>query len=616
MIQNIIPYFAALFDWEDWIFRKIMCLKDVNGRDIDVSKPPKPYKILMSVYNLENNLEKVIDRLSKHKEHLVLVDDASSDNTVQKARELGIDVIPCVINKHKPQEVRHGLTHLDPSVETVVVMDPDTIFLERYKGKGQTLEEAVSWLQQTGANACAVNMRVKNENLLTKLQDTEYNITMEVGRRALRDDAVVSGGCALFERKTLDIILREHSGSVLAEDYETSIRILRKNGRILYNGNFVVETEGPKTLRSFTKQRIWWDESIIKVLFESLFMKRSPTLSTKRKNKLREFYNHYIYNWGLDVMAHPIKLAGIPFIGMSLANGIEKIIGVDYIPSLVNTPLGHINVGPEVAGIFYGSYVLLSTVNVLLNGLPKKRRYIPAVLTYPFYKVYQITVPRMVGFTKGVGNVLKKLKKKKREFMLPKNYYENYCSNNVKPEVSNIDLRRFFNVKPEQYEMLFYKTPYHDLYLIEFKNMPETLKKYVSNYGEKTFLGIDMEDRFIRVLPFTEAKKYFPRPSYRKIEAEPFKIQEGLICRMPNEEGSFIMYKDFFKDGRETPIYFLKRGKKGAIKSQRVVEAPSMYKKDFLGLENLALSVYPDLMETVSLSLRRGGNGGQSSLYT
>ncbi len=607
MIQNIIPYFASLFDWEDWIFRKIMCLKEVNGNHIDVSKPPQPYKILMSVHNIEKSLPSILERHSKNKENLVFIDDASTDNTVEKARELGVEVIPCLINKHKPQEIRHGLTHLDPSIETVIVMDPDTTFLERYKGKGQTLEEAISWFQQTKANAAAVNMRVKHENLLTKLQDVEYNMSMQVGRKSLRDDTIVSGGCGFFERKTLELILKEHSGSVLAEDYETSIRILRKNGRIIYNPNFVVETEGPRTLKQFTKQRIWWDESIVKVLFESLSMKRNPTISNKKRNKMREVYNHYIYHWGIDVLAHPLKLAGLPFVAMSVANIAEKIIGIDYLPSMVNTPVGHINVGPEVACIFYGSYVLLSSANLILNGLPKKEKYIPAVLTYPFYKVYQLTVPRILGFIKGSGHVLEKLKKKKQDFTLPKNYYENYETDHFKPQVlSDSGVKRFFSGDKEHYQILFYKTPYHDVSVLEFKNMPEILKGYISCNGTNLFLGIDMEDRFIRIASLEEARKYFPKPVYQRVQAEPFKVQNGFVTREPKGEGFILMYQDFFKDGRETPIYLLKKENRGSIKYNYVVGAPNISQKDFSGSENLILTITPNnTNEKVNLKLKK-----------
>ena len=611
MIQNLLPYSSSLFDWFDWIFRKSIS-RMKNGEHVNLSKPPRPYKILMSVYNLEGRLDEVLERFDKYLDKIIMIDDASSDKTVQKAREYGLEIIPCAINKHKPQEIRHIMAHLDPSIESVIVMDPDTVFLERYKGKSQTLEEAVSWQQQMNANATAVNMRVKNENLITKLQDVEYNITMVVGRKALLEDSVISGGCAIFDRKSLDMILEEHSGSVLAEDYETSIRMLRKNGRIVFNKDFVVETEGPNTIRKFTKQRIWWDESIIKVLFESLWMKRNPKLSSKKRRRLREIYNHYIYNWGLDVLAHPIKLAGIPLVGMSALNGLEKLANVNYLPETLNTPIGYINVGPEVLGLFYGSYVLLSGINVLTNGLPKKRKYAAAVLTYPFYKIYQLTVPRTIGFTKGLGNILVKLKKKPVDFVLPKNYYENFSSNDFQPKIEDININSLVKIGQEEYKILFYKTDYHDLYIVEFQNIPQVFDKLISSNGEKRFLGIDMEDKYIRIVPFQEAKRFFPKLGYQKVDAEPYKMHCGLVCRRPKEDGAFIIYKELFKDGRKTPIYLMKKGKKGKVQFNKAVEVPKSYEQDFSKFDDLSMSLYRNIStDNIDFSIHKKRSGGQ-----
>ena len=58
--------------------------------------------LLIPCYNAERyleNLRKQVDALNPAFDELVIVDDGSTDGTVEKARELGFDIIPLGVNR-------------------------------------------------------------------------------------------------------------------------------------------------------------------------------------------------------------------------------------------------------------------------------------------------------------------------------------------------------------------------------------------------------------------------------------------------------------------------------------------------------------------------------------
>ncbi len=566
MISALLPYLTSIFDWADWLLRKALIWSDERQpfeRRIDLALPPRPYRILLSVHNLENRLQEFDAMMGRYKPHVLMVDDASVDNTAAKAKAMGYEVLPCAVNKHKPQEIRHALPHLDPSIETVIVMDPDTIVLERHAGTSQTLDEAVSWFQQTGADAASVNMRVKNENFVTTLQDLEYSISMQVGRQSIAPDGVVSGGFAFFKRTSLDLVMREHSGNVNGEDYETSVRILRKNGRILHNNNFTVQTEGPDTFRKLTRQRIWWDQCLLRIVLDAFSIPQDPKLNPRKEKRLRAFYNHFVYNLGVDILAYPLKLGSLMFLAMSLANVLDNLAGVRLLPDVISTPLGPTDVGPWTAVIFCTSYILLAGVNIFTNQIPDKRKFVGPALIYPLYRAYQLSLPRVLGFSKAVASRFRRVPQA-AVLMLPKNDYDN--GDFTGPSIPREFVYEGFKHGWREVRLVFYKTNFHDVFIVDVagKAFDGWLK------GETVVLGLDLDDRKYLLVPFADAERFFRRRDSLALVGIPYKLQLAHVQEA--EGGVSILYRDVI--GTRRMPWYLAHSRGEIVSNRAVGEAP------------------------------------------
>ena len=87
----------------------------------------KSIAIVMPAYNAEFTLEATLKELpQKFATHVILVDDCSSDNTVAKARELGITVIEHTKNRGYGGNQKTCYTAaLDTDADIVIMLHPD-----------------------------------------------------------------------------------------------------------------------------------------------------------------------------------------------------------------------------------------------------------------------------------------------------------------------------------------------------------------------------------------------------------------------------------------------------------------------------------------------------------
>jgi len=72
----------------------------------------RPYAIIASIHNLEDQLDEFMERLHPYRDHVWLVSDGSTDNTVQRLRQAGWRCLEEEVNRHKPGALRRLLTVL------------------------------------------------------------------------------------------------------------------------------------------------------------------------------------------------------------------------------------------------------------------------------------------------------------------------------------------------------------------------------------------------------------------------------------------------------------------------------------------------------------------------
>lgn len=357
----------------------------VLGRPAIGKAHPRPYAIIASIFNLEDRLDDFMARLAPYREHVWLISDGSTDNTVTRLHQAGWRCLEEEVNRRKPGALRRLLTSLPARIETVMVIDPDVRICSRREGSVVDLERAVADLQQSGAAAACPRVALERDGLLARFQALEYALTFVVGRRSMADFGVTSG-VSIYRRDALERALERHSLSVYAEDLETALILLNDGERIYYDGRLVVSTEGPGSWRHWFSQRVGWYHGLLRVYAERF--------REMWRIGLRDPFAMYNFVGYLGVLAlglHVLKLVSAALLSLSIAAVFDNLLVFHLLPyaGLVN---------PVYFAGAAASYLALGTL-ALLTVVPRTdRRYIAPILPVYFLYVLAHLAPITVGF--------------------------------------------------------------------------------------------------------------------------------------------------------------------------------------------------------------------------
>jgi glycosyltransferase involved in cell wall biosynthesis len=99
---------------------------------------------IIPAYREEQHISDVVRRTRQQLDHVVVIDDGSSDNTARCARQAGAEVIVHGQNRGKGEAIKTGLRHwLDRQFLYVIILDAD----------GQHLPEEIDRFMATAAEA-------------------------------------------------------------------------------------------------------------------------------------------------------------------------------------------------------------------------------------------------------------------------------------------------------------------------------------------------------------------------------------------------------------------------------------------------------------------------------
>lgn len=345
----------------------------------------RPYALVASVHNLGPELFPFLEALAPHRDRLWIIDDGSTDGTGDHLRACGYRCIDGSRNQRKPAAVRELLAHLPAEVQTVVVFDPDTVFLNHSGTELSDLERVIFDFQQSRMAAVCPRIKVRGDGLLGRLQEFEYSLSLLVGRKSLADFSINSG-VAIYRRTALESAGRRHSLSVYAEDLEHSLLLLGDGEAIYFDDRLVVETAGKRTWRDLFVQRVGWSFGHLKV-----YVERFASIRLVARRQLMAAYQYLLYLGLFGLLLHPLRLAALLVIGASFLNGLDALLGFRAVPD------GR----PTNPWIFISSYsqcVVFAGLALLVAFPPRERgRLLAAVPLYFFYAAFLI-VPMTVGF--------------------------------------------------------------------------------------------------------------------------------------------------------------------------------------------------------------------------
>lgn len=342
-----------------------------------------PYAIIASVHNAELEIDDFLDAIEPFRDRVWVIDDASTDRTAARLEEAGINCVRSRVNQKKPKAIRDLLNQLDPQVATVIVMDPDSRFLDCGPSAAMDLERVIFEFQQSGMAALCPCITVRDEGLIGRLQQLEYWLSFNFGRHSLYDHSITSG-VAIYRREALAAVLAK-SSSVYAEDLKNALLLFAAGERVYYDGRLIVETAGKDTWPGWFSQRVGWYFGLLKVYVES--MRELPRWAAA---DFFLWYQFVFYTGIVAILLHPLRVLAFALLLGSIAGGLADTMGLGTMP-----------VDSAYFLLAYAQGTLTVLIGLALASRGERRdlwiRTLPAVPFYFFYALAQ-TVPITLGY--------------------------------------------------------------------------------------------------------------------------------------------------------------------------------------------------------------------------
>lgn len=242
--------------------------------------------VIMSCFNEEAVLEKSVrslEQISYRNFHVVLVDDKSTDGTLDIMRRLAMEysnvvVMTQPVNRGKAAALNRALK--ESTAEYILCVDADTTFEE------QSLSRLVAAIGADNRIAAVTGRPVvKNvKTLVGKLQYLEYVMNIDMIKRAqsffLGHILTVSGVLTLFRRTALNAV-GGWSTDAMTEDIDVTWRLYDMGYYCTYQPRALCKIYVPETIRGFVNQRIRWGRGGLEVLRKHIGF--FPLLTTGQK---------------------------------------------------------------------------------------------------------------------------------------------------------------------------------------------------------------------------------------------------------------------------------------------------------------------------------------------
>ncbi|HEV8376726.1 MAG TPA: glycosyltransferase [Candidatus Polarisedimenticolia bacterium] len=351
--------------------------------DAQVGLHVKPYAFLLSVHNLEDEVEEFVEEMLPLRGRTWIIDDGSTDGTVQSLRRAGFRCLEGMRCRKKPAAIRQLLRALDPSVETVIVMDPDCRLSD--PTRLDCLERRIFEFQRSGMAAMAPRFRISEAGVLPAMQALEYEVSFSVLRKSLGDHCITSG-LSFYRRAALASALGKHDLSVYAEDLKNSVILLSEGERIYHDERLVFDTAAKRSWRDLFSQRVGWYFGLLDVYVTQLGRLRSFWFRDVSRG-----YHFFVYTGVLAILLHPLRLLMLLVLSLSILNGLDFVLGLDLIPEGALTDPTHF----LVAYLQYSAFVAI----LLLTAIRRRdrARIAPVAPLFFFYQL-ALVIPTTLGY--------------------------------------------------------------------------------------------------------------------------------------------------------------------------------------------------------------------------
>jgi poly-beta-1,6 N-acetyl-D-glucosamine synthase len=255
--------------------------------------------VIVPAYNEEKAISGTVEALlglSYSRKEIIVVDDGSTDGTLEVARSYAENDLVKVVTKPnggKWDALNVGIKAAKG--EFIVCIDADTLLDQK------AIQKLIKHFRDPEVAAVAGNVKVGNrKGILTKLQALEYVVGINLHRRSeahLKNVTVVPGPIGAFRTSVLkEIGLFE--GDTFAEDADITFRILKAGYKTVFEARAFGYTEAPESMTSLAKQRYRWYRGSFQVL-----SKHKDMTFNKKYGRSGKFvmpwtiFNGVIYPW-------------------------------------------------------------------------------------------------------------------------------------------------------------------------------------------------------------------------------------------------------------------------------------------------------------------------------
>lgn len=267
VLSLFIIFFIALIPGFMQMFLFVAYLFDKRQKNKAIQIYP-PLSIIMACFNESAIIAQTLQAISMAAQQypseleIIVVDDGSTDNTVNIINELAIKNVKLIKNTHfgKANCLNLALLHLKNDL--VVSLDADTLLTKAALTK--IVERLYSSPSDTAAVAGTVFVKNSRQSFITRLQEWDYFLAITAIKRMqslLQGTLVAQGAFSLFKKS----ILLEIKGwpNLVGEDIVMSWSILKKGYRIGFAEQAIAFTCVPETYKGFFLQRARWARGML-----------------------------------------------------------------------------------------------------------------------------------------------------------------------------------------------------------------------------------------------------------------------------------------------------------------------------------------------------------------
>lgn len=260
-----------------------------NQRDLSLPKNLPDITLLIAAWNEEEGIEETLNYLNNQNYlgniYVTIIDNNSTDKTKEKIfKSMGLYPNLNIKYLFEPRPGKfNALNKALPQVTTdyVITIDADTIL---YTGALNTLVnrmEHESKNKKVGAIAGTVFVRNSRVNILTKLQEWDYFLSIAGVKRSqglFQSTLVAQGAFSIYNTNAL----REHGGwdDSIGEDILVTWGLLSDGWKCYYEPLAVAFTNVPTDFKTFRRQRSRWARGMVDGL-KKYKIKNYPSLESK-----------------------------------------------------------------------------------------------------------------------------------------------------------------------------------------------------------------------------------------------------------------------------------------------------------------------------------------------